>query len=82
MLGSIIRIVMRATSRMNVKIIMYAAIKRTHKMIISVNLDDKPHNFPRRNEKVDCTTKQPLFKGLHENLFQRIDLGTKVLLLL
>ena len=42
-------------------------------MIISVNLGDKPHNFPRRNKKVDCTTKQPLFKGLHENLFQRID---------
>ena len=42
-------------------------------MIISVNLGDKPHNFPRRNEKVDCTTKQPLFKGLHENLFERID---------
>ena len=64
---------MRANTRMNEKIIMNAAIKRTHKMIISVNLDDKPHNFPRRNKKVDCTTKQPLFKGLHENLFQRID---------
>ena len=64
---------MRATSRMNEKIIMNAAIKRTHKMIISVNLGDKPHNFPRCNKKVDCTTKQPLFKGLHENLFQRID---------
>ena len=72
-LGLIIRIVMRANTRMNEKIIMNAAIKRTHKMIISVNLDDKPHNFPRRNKKVDCTTKQPLFKGLHENLFQRID---------
>ena len=58
---------------MNVKIIMNAAIKRTHKMIISVNLGDKPHNFPRCNKKVDCTTKQPLFKGLHENLFHRID---------
>ena len=64
---------MRATTRMNEKIIMNAAIKRTLKMIISVNLGDKPHNFPRCNKKVDCTTKQPLFKGLHENLFQRID---------
>ena len=50
-LGLIIRIVMRATTRMNEKIIMNAAIKRTLKMIISVNLDDKPHNYPRLYKK-------------------------------
>ena len=79
--GLIIRIVMRATTRTSVKIIMNAAIRRTIKMIISVNLGDKPHNFPRRNKKVDCTTKQPpclrdymktCFKGLILHMYKSI----------